>query len=140
MSDSKYDNLITTELIRDIPHYTGYSFVAHKGELGDKVSFGYHCITEPFCFEKPHSHDFTEMLFFFGGDPTDVRELGAEVEITFGEGDDAEKRLLTKAGCVTFPAGLTHCPIDVRNVTRPIVFVEVSLTPEYGQVEDKKEE
>jgi hypothetical protein len=71
------------------------------------------------------------MLFFFGGDPTDIRELGAEVEITLGE--DQEKHLLTSAGVVTIPAGLVHCPIDVRNVTRPIVFLEISLTREYGK-------
>jgi hypothetical protein len=70
------------------------------------------------------------LLFFLGGDPTDIRDLGAEVEITLGE--EQEKHLLTTAGVVSIPAGLTHCPIDIRNITKPIVFLEVSLTRVYG--------
>jgi hypothetical protein len=72
------------------------------------------------------------MLFFFGGDPTDIRELGAEVEITLGE--EKEKHVLTKAGAITIPAGLMHCPIRIKNVTKPIAFLEVSLTREYGEL------
>jgi hypothetical protein len=71
-----------------------------------------------------------ELLFFLGGDPTDIRDLGAEVEITLG--DEQEKHLLTTAGVVSIPSGLSHCPIDIRNVTKPIVFLEVSLTRLYG--------
>ncbi|UCD08663.1 MAG: hypothetical protein JSU79_09920 [Dehalococcoidales bacterium] len=130
MADTKYGNLIhSTELIRDIPHYTGYSMLSHEGELNEDCSIGYHCVSEPICFERPHAHDFVELLFFLGGDPTDIRDLGAEVEITLGE--EQEKHLLTTAGVVSIPAGLTHCPIDIRNVTKPIVFLEVSLTRVY---------
>lgn len=135
---SKYANLIHTDLIKDIPHYTGYSIVSHKGELDQDCSIGYHCITEPICFKEPHAHDFTEMLFFIGGDPTDIRELGAEVEITLGE--EGEKHVITTAGVVSIPPGLTHCPIDVRNVTKPIMFLEVSLTRLFGRQGEKKEE
>lgn len=131
MADTKYGNLIhSTELIHDIPHYGGYSMLSHNGELNEDCSIGYHCVAEPICFEKPHAHDFAELLFFLGGDPTDIRDLGAEVEITLGE--EQEKHLLTTAGVVSIPAGLTHCPIDIRNVTKPIVFLEVSLTRVYG--------
>jgi hypothetical protein len=131
MAESKYGNLIhSTALIRDIPHYTGYSMLSHEGELNEDCSIGYHCVSEPICFERPHAHDFVELLFFLGGDPTDIRDLGAEVEITLGE--EQEKHLLTTAGVVSIPSGLTHCPIDIRNVTKPIVFLEVSLTRVYG--------
>jgi hypothetical protein len=130
MADTKYGKLIHTDLILDIPHYEGYSMLSHEGELDEDCSIGYHCVSKPICFEKPHAHDFTELLFFIGGDPTDIRELGAEVEICLGE--EQEKHVINTAGVVSIPAGLTHCPIDIRNVTRPIVFLEVSLTREYG--------
>ena len=81
--------------------------------------------------------DFTELLFFLGGDPTDIRELGAEVEICLGE--EEESHVITKAGVVSIPSGLMHCPIHVRNVTRPIVFLEVSLTRIYGSPKGKAE-
>ena len=138
MAETKYENLIhTNDLIVDIPHYTGYSMLSHNGELDQDCSIGYHCITQPFCFEEPHAHDFTEMLFFFGGDPTDIRELGAEIEITLGE--EQEKHVITNAGVVVIPPGLVHCPIDIRNVTKPIAFLEVSLTRVYGQNKDEEE-
>jgi len=130
MAETRYGQHIITDLIHDIPHYGGYSFLSHSGELNEECSIGYHCISEPITFEKPHAHDFAEMLFFFGGDPTDIRELGAEVEICLGE--EQEKHLLTKAGVVSIPAGLMHCPIAVKNVTKPIVFLEISLTSLYG--------
>lgn len=131
MAETRYGDLIhSTELIHDIPHYTGYSMLSHEGELNEDCSIGYHCVSKPICFEKPHAHDFVELLFFLGGDPTDIRDLGAEVEITLGE--EQEKHLLTTAGVVSIPSGLTHCPIDIRNVTKPIVFLEVSLTRLYG--------
>lgn len=135
MAETKYGNLIHTDLIMDIDHYTGYSFLSHDGELDEDCSIGYHCITEPISFDKPHAHDFTELLFFLGGDPTDIRELGAEVEICLGE--DEESHLLTKAGVVSIPSGLMHCPIRVRNVTKPIVFLEISLTRIYGSPTEK---
>ena len=130
MAETKYGKHIHTDLILDIGHYTGYSLLSHQGELDADCSIGYHCVSAPITFEKPHAHDFTELLFFIGGDPTDIRELGAEVEVCLGE--EAEKHLITTAGVVSIPAGLVHCPIDIRNVTRPIVFLEVSLTRIYG--------
>jgi hypothetical protein len=130
MAETKYGNLIHTDLIVDITHYEGYSMLSHKGELDEDCSIGYHCVSKPICFEKPHAHDFVELLFFLGGDPTDIRDLGAEVEITLGE--EQEKHVITTAGVVSIPSGLTHCPIDIRNVTKPIVFLEVSLTRIYG--------
>ncbi len=137
MADTKYGELIHTDLIVDIGHYTGYSILSHEGELDEDCSIGYHCVSEPICFEKPHAHDFTELLFFIGGDPTDIRELGAEVEICLGE--EQEKHVITTAGVVAIPSGLMHCPIDIRNVTKPIVFLEVSLTRIYGHPEEKDE-
>ncbi|MBN2238940.1 MAG: hypothetical protein JW712_04130 [Dehalococcoidales bacterium] len=131
MAESKYGDLIHTDLIVDIPHYEGFSMLSHNGELDEDCSIGYHCITKPICFDKPHAHDFTELLFFIGGDPTDIRELGCEVEITLGE--EMEKHVITKAGVVSIPANLQHCPIDIRNLTKPIVFLEVSLTRLYGK-------
>jgi len=130
MAETKYGKHVITDLIRDIGHYAGYSLLSHQGELGEDCSIGYHCVSEPISFDRPHAHDFTELLFFIGGDPTDIRELGAEVEVCLGE--EAEKHVITTAGVVSIPAGLVHCPIHIRNVTKPIVFLEISLTRVYG--------
>ncbi len=115
---------MTKELIREIPYYTGKSIVAHDGELDADCSLGYHCISKPISFDDPHSHDFQEMLCFIGGDPANIMELGAEIEFHLG----GEKHIITKPAVVSIPKGLIHCPIIIKKVDKPFVFLEVSLT------------
>ena len=117
-------NILTKKLIREIAHYTGKSIVAHDGELDTDCSMGYHCISKPMSFDHPHSHDFPEMLCFIGGNPLDITDFGAEIEFTLG----GEKHLINTLAVVSIPAGVTHCPIKIKKVTKPIIFMEVSLT------------
>ena len=126
MADSKYGDLVLTGLFRDIGHYTGKSIVAHDGELNTDLSLGYHCISQPISFDRSHSHDFTEMLCFIGGDPTDITDFGAEIEITLG--DEGVVHKINSPAVVTLPSGLRHCPIVFKKVTKPLVFLEISLT------------
>lgn len=128
MAETRYGNLIKTGLIKDIPHYTGESIVAHDGELDADCSLGYHCISKPMSFDRTHAHDFPEMLCFIGGDPTNLTNLGAEIEMTLGDGDEAEIHTITSAAVVSIPGGLKHCPIVFKRVDKPLVFLEVSLT------------
>lgn len=130
MAETKYGKHILTDLIRDIGHYTGYSLLSHEGELNADCSIGYHCISAPISFDKPHSHDFVELLCFIGGNPTDITDLGAEIEFCMGE--EQEKHIITKTAVVSMPAGLVHCPINITKVDKPIVFLEISLTSKYG--------
>jgi len=138
MAETKYGKYIMKDLIQDIGHYTGYSIVAHDGELDADCSIGYHCISKPISFDRPHAHDFVELLCFIGGDPTDVRDLGAEVEVCLGE--EGEKHVIDTATVVSIPAGLIHCPLNIKNVKKPIVFLEVSLTPKYKPGVEKKDD
>jgi hypothetical protein len=135
--DSKYGKYIITDaLYRKIDHYTGTSLVSHSGELKANVSMGYHCLAKPISFDKPHSHDFQEILCFIGGNPLDITDFDAIVEYTIGD----EKHVITKPACVSMPPGQVHCPISVKNVSveKPIVFLEISLAPEYGTPKDAK--
>jgi hypothetical protein len=116
--------ILTKKLIREIAHYTGKSIVAHDGELDADCSLGYHCISKPMSFDHPHSHDFPEMLCFIGGNPLDITDFGAEIEFTLG----GETHLITTPAVVSIPGGVTHCPIKIKKVTNPIIFMEVSLT------------
>ena len=117
-------HILTKKLIREIAHYTGKSIVAHDGELDTDCSMGYHCISKPMSFDHPHSHDFPEMLCFIGGNPLDITDFGAEIEFTLG----GEKHLINTLAVVSIPKGVTHCPIIIKKVTKPIIFMEVSLT------------
>lgn len=139
MTGSKYGKLILTDkLIRDIPHYAGKSIVAHDGELDTDCSIGYHCISKPMSFDRVHSHDFPEMLCFIGGNPLDICDLGAEIEITLGE--ERETHIITSTAVVVLPPGLLHCPIVIKKVEKPIVFLEVSLTRVWKPVEPPPED
>ena len=54
-----------------------------------------------------HTHDFDEVIAFFGSNQKDPFDLGAEVEFWLGD----EKHILTKSCVVFVPKGLKHCPL-----------------------------
>ena len=122
---TKYGNCFHSKDISvSIPYYGGPSFVAHKGELDTDCSIGYHCIAKDMSFDEPHSHPFPELLCFIGGNPKNIKDLGAEVEFTIG----GETHKFSTPMVVSIPGDVEHCPIKIKRVTKPIVFLEVSLT------------
>ena len=91
---------------------------------------GYHCIAEPgYTVPFSHSHPNHELLCFFGGDPTNINDFGAEISICLG--DEQEEYIITTPTIVSIPSNLKHCPLVVKKCTKPIVFLEISTTKEY---------
>ena len=74
-----------------------------------------------------HTHDFDEVVGFLGSDPQNPHDLGGEVEFWLED----EKYLLTKSCLIYVPKGLRHCPLTVKKVDRPILFLAVSVTDKY---------
>jgi mannose-6-phosphate isomerase-like protein (cupin superfamily) len=132
---SKYGKyIISKDVLKVVPEgYTGTSLYSHNGELKADVSMGYHCVTKPILFSKTHTHNNAEILCFIGGNPRDITDFGAEVEMSLGP--EHEKHLITQTSCVSIPANLPHCPLNIKKVTKPIVFLEISLTPSYKATE-----
>jgi hypothetical protein len=64
----------------------------------------------------PHVHPFPELITFFGTNPDDVHDLGGEVELWI----DGERHVMNKSFAAFVPGDMLHCPIMIRNVTRPI--------------------
>jgi hypothetical protein len=64
----------------------------------------------------PHKHDFDEVLGFYGTNPDDWTDLGAEIELWIG----GEKNLMNKSFVAYIPAGTEHSPLKVMNVKRPV--------------------
>jgi hypothetical protein len=128
---SKYGKyIISKDISKIVPEgYTGTSLYAHEGELKADVSMGYHCVTKPISFSKTHSHNNAEILCFIGGNPTNIQDLGAEIEVSLGA--EHEKHVITQTSCISMPANLPHCPLNIKKVTKPIVFLEISLTRTY---------
>jgi len=113
------------------PGMTGTSIWAHHNEYKNGTTLGYHCINDHYEVPMMHSHNFHELLCFLGGNPEDINDLGAEISICLG--DEAEQHVITTAAVISLPPGLKHGFLKVRKITRPIVFLEVSATQEYGQ-------
>ena len=135
---SKYGKyIISKDIYRKIPgEYTGTSLVSHNGELKADVSIGYHCVIKPILFSETHTHNNEEILCFIGGNPADIQDFGAEVEVELGS--EHEKHVITQTSCISMPANLPHCPLNIKKVTKPIVFLEISLAPAYKAVDTGK--
>ena len=128
---SKYGKyILSKDIYRVIPEeYTGTSLLSHNGELKANVSMGYHCVTKPILFKETHSHPNEEVLCFIGGNPRDITDFGAEVEVEMGA--EHEKHVFTQTSCISIPSNVPHCPLNIRKVTKPIVFLEISLASAY---------
>jgi len=114
------------------PGMTGMSISTHHDEYGSGTTLGYHCINTSYEVLKTHSHDFHELLCFIGGNPENINDLGAEISICLG--DELEEHIITSATVVSIPPGLKHCPLVVKKITKPFVFLEVSTTKGYSQI------
>ncbi len=129
--ETKYGKyIISKDIYRTIPkEYAGTSLVSHNDELKADVSMGYHCVTKPILFNETHTHNNEEILCFIGGNPLDITDFGAEIEMSMGP--EHEKHVITQTACVSIPANLAHCPLNIKKVDKPIVFLEISLTRSY---------
>lgn len=135
---SKYGKYIITDIIRKIPEYGGPSMLAYNGELNTDITMGYHYVTKPILFGDTHFHNNHEILCFIGANPQDITDFGAEVEMELGS--EHEKHVITKTACISMPPNLPHCPLNIKKVSKPIMFLEISQTRSYKAIEIKKPE
>jgi hypothetical protein len=78
-----------------------------------------------------HRHSVAEILYFIGGDPMNFKEFGAEVELTIGEGDDAQIISITSTTWVYVPGNVLHCPLEFKRVDKPIMFGHIMFAPTF---------
>ena len=67
-------------------------------------------------FKEEHTHEFGELMCFYGLNYDDIMDLGAEIEFTV----DEETYTITESFTAFIPPGVKHGPLTIRNVTRPI--------------------
>ncbi len=95
-----------------------------------KWSINWDYLTEPFLMvRETFVHDFDDFLIFMGGDPRDIREFDAEVELYLGP--EREKYVIDSTCLVHIPAGLMHCPLEFTRISKPIIFMHSFLYPVY---------
>lgn len=67
---------------------------------------------------EEHAHDWDEVFGFYGSDPDSPNELNGEVEIWIED----EQFLITKSCLIFVPKGVSHCPLKINRVDKPIFF------------------
>jgi hypothetical protein len=113
----------------------GYDIPVHVNwllNLGIKCDFAFTHVDEPWTYPNPpHKHPVDEFLFWLGGDPTNMLDFGAEVELTLGEGEDQEVHTVTHTSVIYIPAGLSHLPMVFKKVTKPLLCGHILMAPGY---------
>ena len=74
-----------------------------------------------------HTHEYDEIIGFFGSNPDDPYDLGGEVEIWLED----EQYILTSSCMIFVPRGMKHCPLLLRRVDRPIFHFTTVNGPTY---------
>ena len=74
-----------------------------------------------------HVHEYDELIGFYGSNPGDPYDLGAEMEVTI----DGDVHKLTRTSMIFLPANIPHMPLRILKVDRPVFHFSIVLNPEY---------
>lgn len=138
MSDSQYEkyilrNAAAVPVLKSRSHTpsVGARQDLWPGITGMGCNFGVNSITEPYLLpDPPHTHEFDEYLFFIGGNPLNMGEFDAEIEVALGENWD--RYIINSTSVIYIPKGLQHCPIHVKRVGKPFLFGHIMLAGQYS--------
>jgi hypothetical protein len=79
---------------------------------------------------QPHAHDFDEMIGIVGFTGKDnPRAVGGNVSITLGD----EKHSINQSSLIFIPKGLQHCPIEFKNIVKPVLCFTIGNTPMWNK-------
>ncbi len=132
---NKYDRYVISKPVATGGYGPEFIYTGEK-EYNSNFTIMFLRITEPTLMEEfPHSHDFPIYLYFMSFDPDNMGDLGADIEI--GLGPEREIHKITTTTSVYIPAGMIHCPLHFKKVTKPIMFIHASLAEKYVKDPDK---
>jgi hypothetical protein len=132
MAKNEYEKFIVRDAVVDMSAMgtmggsMNSPFVSGGPELikvieGARPNFALYYVKRAGMFmEPPHYHPNDEYLMFISSDPHDMKNLGAVVQIAYGE--EWEKVEFSTSALVYFPKNLQHCPIHVKKMDRPFLF------------------
>ncbi|MFP3975132.1 MAG: hypothetical protein ACLFVK_02790 [Dehalococcoidia bacterium] len=76
---------------------------------------------------EAHTHPFSEMIGFFGTNTDDIHDLCGEVELWI----NGEQHIMDKSFVAFVPAGMEHCPLNIRRIDNPIFHFTAGPTKMY---------
>ena len=129
--ETRYGKYYLENPVQQGPFTPMFMLNGEKSFGGLPLSFGWSSYPQPWptAHEKPHAHDFDQLLCWFGGDPLNMGYLGAEIEFSMGE--EQEKHVITKPTIVYVPKGTPHCPLSYKTVYTPFVCLDIFISPKY---------
>ncbi|MBN2238352.1 MAG: hypothetical protein JW712_01140 [Dehalococcoidales bacterium] len=138
MAETKYGKYIIKEPMEvsknPAIHICGEKGCFGEGFSGFPVEVQMFYITEPnLMIPAPHAHDVDELFFIWGSNPANLFEFDAEIELYFGE--EQEMNLVTTSSIVYIPRGLIHCPVNIRKVNKPFMWMHILFEGEYQMAE-----
>jgi len=106
---------------------------------GSNFNVGFQIFVKPFFLDRmPHFHDEDEYLIFLGGTFPNVFDFDAHVEFTLGKiGVDAETFHIKEPTIVRVPAGVYHCPLNFKEVNKPLFFQAALMESMFGGIYDQ---
>ena len=100
---------------------------------GAEFNQSFQIFVKPFFLDRvQHRHIKDEYLIFLGASFPNVFDFDAKIEFTIGKGDEAETYLITQPTVVRVPAGVYHCPLNFKEVNKPVLFLATLFTPMFG--------
>jgi hypothetical protein len=138
---NKYDHLfcskfkeksITDAVASPQAYFRGASELPGAG-----INMGWQLFVKPIRLEVDfHTHDVDEYLIFLGATLPDlIGSFDGEIELFLGE--ELERHVITKATVLYIPRGMQHCPLDIKRLTKPMMFSALMLAPNFNGVYGK---
>ena len=74
-----------------------------------------------------HSHDYSELIGFYGSNPDDPYNLNGVIEFSVC----GEAHRLTRSTLIFMPGGMKHNPMRILEIERPVFHFSVVMNPQY---------
>ena len=104
---------------------------------GAEFNQSYQIFVKPFFLDRvQHRHAKDEYLIFLGASFPNVFDFDANIELTIGKDEEAETYTITKPTIIRIPAGVYHCPLNFKEVNKPVLFLATLMTPMFGGIYD----
>jgi len=131
MAGKKYSKHIISEpFYKAEEEFGGGTIFKHTNDDNLGITFEHICIDNPgWSINKSRTHDTHELLCFVGGNPENIRDLGAEISLKLG--DAGEEHIINDATVVSIPPGLKHGPISVKKFSKPFILLRIVNSKEY---------
>jgi hypothetical protein len=102
---------------------------------GSNLAIGFAYITTPDTLGgDTHSHPHDQWIFLIGGDGKNFLEFDADCEMLLGD----KVRKINYSCYFFIPANTPHCPLVIKRVGKPIVFIDARVPEEISAKPAKK--